>query len=404
MGTNEAVGCLTGMIETRYLTYTASDFARDPDFLNWRLLGDETSARYWEEFVSRYPEKGKDILAAIRIADSVRFNDIRFTGEEVAEDLQRIRASIRRISRRRALVRAGTVAATVLLFIGTLFFTQKRGADTDSSAQLARLIENTPKKSVRLILPGERVMEVEDNADIAYREQGITLSGEKHPERVESVIPSDTAGRTRLVVPVGRRSTLLLPDGSRMWVNAGTTVEFPARFTGNEREISVDGEIYIEVAPDRERPFRIHTAEFSVNVLGTHFNLSAYRNDPLKSVVLVEGSVNIGFPGDQSVLLRPNEMMTLQEYKVNIETVNTYAYTSWRDGVFHFEAQPLSRVLAALSKYYGVPIESDNTGNTYISGKLVLFDDLETVLDNITVIAPVQYRIKDDKILISNNL
>ena len=116
-----------------------------------------------------------------------------------------------------------------------------------------------------------------------------------------------------LIVPYGKRSVLTLSDGTKVWLNSGSVLEFPASFTGNKREITLSfGEIYIEVAPDKGKPFHVHTSDFNVIVYGTKFNLASYVNSP-KSIVLVEGSIGVQSSQGSEIKLMPNEQAIYSE-------------------------------------------------------------------------------------------
>ena len=144
----------------------------------------------------------------------------------------------------------------------------------------------------------------------------------------------------RLVVPYGKRTNLTLADGSEVWLNSGTQLDFPSEFRGKTREIHVDGEIYIDVAPNQQIPFIVHAQDMQIRVLGTSFNISAYRDDIKKTIVLVEGKVKVERGETQLAELLPNEKIDVTENKVLKETVNTSEYISWKKGILEFNGTP----------------------------------------------------------------
>lgn len=111
---------------------------------------------------------------------------------------------------------------------------------------------------------------------------------------------------------------LTFSDGSKVWVNAGTRVIYPTEFEKDKREIYVDGEIYIEVARDEERPFYVRTKDMNVRVLGTKFNVTAYESEPIRSVVLAQGCVQVETTQTPKAILAPNQMFSSVEGKENI--------------------------------------------------------------------------------------
>jgi ferric-dicitrate binding protein FerR (iron transport regulator) len=372
-------------------------FSTDYHFLSWRLLDDPEAGAFWEKFREEHPEKRADIDAAIRVVNSARFNPRTFTNEEARRGQERLAASARRRRTRARIAWAIPAAACCALavILLALFAGEERGTGLEEMVARAR------EQKIQLVLAGTRVVELESNAEIAYAADGtITVRDEEKDEPRIAVPPGD-APVSRLIVPEGRHASLTLPDGSKAWVNARTTIEFPVAFTGEQREIRVSGEIYLRVARDSARPFVLHAPFFSVSVLGTSFNVTAYPGEEEQSVVLVEGSVSVSSPAGAPVVLQPSERFVLSGGHSRVERVRPSEYTSWKDGVLQFTGRPLSLVLAALSRYYGVPIEHEGMEAVQLTGKLVLFDDLSTVLDNITVIAPLRYEVKENGVVVT---
>lgn len=206
---------------------------------------------------------------------------------------------------------------------------------------------------------------------------------------------NDSKTFNRLIVPDGKRSSIILADGSKIWINSGTTIEFPSSFVNNKREIRIlDGEIYLDVKKD-VKPFVVNSTRFTVSVKGTRFNVSAYRDDSSHTVILEEGSVEVNTKyAKEPVILSPKWMFAIENDKINTRKVDTYYYTSWKDDLFIFTKEPLADILVRLSRYYGVNIICDKKmNNLNVTGKLVLFDDLNTILENLETIAPIGYNI-----------
>ena len=160
----------------------------------------------------------------------------------------------------------------------------------------------------------------------------------------------------------GLVSSVVLPDNTRVWLNAGSHIKYPTFFTGNTREVSVSGEVYFSVTEDREKPFLVNVNDvFNIKVTGTELNVEAYPLSNVFSVTLVEGSAQITSvvntakplvtlqPGEQSVWdIRKNE---LEVHKVNTTTV-----TSWKDGKIIFKNTPITEIVATLEKRYNAQI------------------------------------------------
>ena len=209
-----------------------------------------------------------------------------------------------------------------------------------------------------------------------------------------------------MIVPAGKRSSLELADGTKIWVNSSSTVIYPNLFTGDKREIYVEGEAYLEVAPDTERPFYVKTEQINVKVLGTRFNVCAYQEDSRQQVVLVSGKVEVETSDKQREELRPNELFDYdkQELKASITEVEATDYISWKDGYYQFNKQQLSLLFKRLSRYYATPIVWDEeVGSLTCSGKLDLTERLDDVLKNLKTAAPIEVAHDHGQIIISSN-
>lgn len=197
------------------------------------------------------------------------------------------------------------------------------------------------------------------------------------------------AGYTTLTVPAGERREITLSDGSVIMANARTTVRFPASFSGSERRIYADGEVYCRIARDESRPFIVESNGFDVKVLGTTFNIRN-SSDSTASVVLVEGSVELT-AGDNRVRMSPRDLVDLDNGNiVSMHKVDTSGYTSWTKGMLYLDGEPLRDVVSRIGDYYDLDVVCDSTlAGVRIYGKLHLKRDASDVLNSIQTIVPM---------------
>jgi ferric-dicitrate binding protein FerR (iron transport regulator) len=207
-----------------------------------------------------------------------------------------------------------------------------------------------------------------------------------------------------MIVPYGKRSTIILSDGTKVALNSGSTLIFPPAFSGDAREVQLIGEGFFDVTHNKEKPFYVQTDAFKMKVYGTKFNIQAYKQDNASSVILVEGKVSIKNNHDSKaneVFLAPNQRGTVVDgsNNVQIENVdNIEMYTSWTEGYLTFSDEDITRLIKQISRYYNVDIEITTTKNLdKIYGKLDLKDDLEKVLDGISFISNTKYRKNGNK-------
>ena len=206
----------------------------------------------------------------------------------------------------------------------------------------------------------------------------------------------------QLVVPLGKSSSITFTDGTKIWVNAGTRVVYPAAFAQRQREIYVEGEAYLEVAPDKTRPFIVKTDGMQVRVLGTKFNVNAYTDDVVKEVALVSGKVEVLTDKKEGVLLKPNQLLSYNNDQIKVKNVDATQYTLWKDGLYQYYHEYLNKVFKSLSRYYGREIIcGEGVATLTCSGKLDLKNELSDVLDVLKRAAPIEVYETDEKIYIN---
>jgi hypothetical protein len=233
------------------------------------------------------------------------------------------------------------------------------GYDNDTQGeQLSAVVQDSVMngKDIRLIIADNKMLTIENESDILYNKQGeIIINTFKEQIKTKKTKTEEIKLNT-LIVPKGKRSNLTLSDGTKIWVNSGTVLKFPAKFEEGKREVWVDGEMYIEVAKNESWLFYVNTARMAINVVGTRFNVSAYAEDKECSVVLVEGEVYVVVE-DNNYRLLPDQILSLSsENIVSTEKIDVYDYISWKDGLLQFNKEPLFKILAGLSRYYDMEI------------------------------------------------
>jgi ferric-dicitrate binding protein FerR (iron transport regulator) len=157
----------------------------------------------------------------------------------------------------------------------------------------------------------------------------------------------------------------------------------------------VDGEIFIDVAHNTKIPFIVHAQDMDILVQGTSFNISAYSDEHRKTVVLVEGRVNIGKGNSQLAELMPNEKIDITGNNIRKESVEVSAYISWKKGMLEFNATPMSEILKKIGRYYNVQFDSNSDiqlNDQTCSGKLFLSNNLDSVMRSVSILSSTEYK------------
>ncbi|MDE7473493.1 MAG: FecR domain-containing protein [Muribaculaceae bacterium] len=232
----------------------------------------------------------------------------------------------------------------------------------------------------------------------------LKLLGTDHVDLSRATLAeAEEAGYTELVVTPGKRAELTLSDGTKLIANSRTRVLYPEHFDGAERRIYANGEIYLEVAKDADHPFVVESNGFDVKVLGTVFNITN-TSDSTASVVLVDGSVEVTTERDERVRLKPSDMVDLVNGEVSsLSHVDPADYTLWIDGLMSLRGESLSTLAQKLTDHYGVSVECDPVlGHVKVYGKLDLHDSIESVINSIREIVPMEIERKGDRIIMRN--
>lgn len=385
-----------------------TDFLKDKQFIRWQLTPDEELEAHWEGFIKQNPELKIALQQAIDYLKTTGLNKSTLNEDERIRLLNEIQStverSLKRIKSRRLIqLSVASCAAITLLIIGLNHFVfQEKGTLFSPEQELivGSLLNN---EDIQLITD-EKSLSFQNDVQMEFDESGkakITQgnNGGKTAELTGSK-------QNTLIVPYGKRSTLTLSDGSQVWLNSGSVLEFPAQFTENKREIRLaSGEMYIEVAPDSQKPFHVSTSDFNVKVYGTKFNISAYADSP-RSVVLVEGKVSLKPINKKETFLSPSEQAVYSDNGTfNTQKVDVNQFISWKNGYLEFDKTPMTEVLKQIGRYYNLSFDFDNDVNLQkrtCTGKIYLSENLDNIMATVGLLSSTKYIKDNDQVFIIN--
>jgi ferric-dicitrate binding protein FerR (iron transport regulator) len=205
--------------------------------------------------------------------------------------------------------------------------------------------------------------------------------------------------------PLGMQSSIVLSDGTKVYLNAGTTLKYPARFVSKTREVEVTGEAFFEVTQDKAHPFIVNAENMKIRVLGTHFNVKAYKEEEFIEVTLENGKVEVGLenqkkfhhmaPGQQILFNKSSQ--TFQKREVNLDY-----YITWKEGRFYFNSTTFANIAKQLERRFNVRIHiaSEKLKQTVFTGDFVRKENLEQILRIMTADKRIRYTIEEDQIYI----
>jgi len=214
-------------------------------------------------------------------------------------------------------------------------------------------------------------------------------------------------GYNTISTPRGGKYQIVLSDGSKVWLNAASSLKFPASFTGKTREVILTGEGYFEIAKNASMPFHVKVNNMTVEVLGTHFNVNAYEDESSVATTLLEGSVKIKKDlsvksSSQSLVLVPGQQAELAKdgiLKIN-HNVNMQEVIAWKNDIFEFNNTPVKNIMRQISRWYDVEVDYRGSVPTHqLTGKISRNVDLKQLIDMLTYTG-VNMKIENKKIII----
>lgn len=400
-------------MKTDYTTYTADELLNDDFFLESEQHPTPESQRFWAGLEKNNKSFANELKIARTFLKSLK-NNVR---EPVlsTESKQEIRSRINQVNHKydtrhiRHLKTVLYIAASVILCVGIARYYLWPNEPQDYTTDYMAILENTqPADSsgeVHLILSDNEKIAIDGKeTQVEYQEDGTLHINAKEEKKLQTNEDAElTKTFNQLVVPAGKRSTITFQDGTKLWVNSGSKVIYPVNFDKDRREIFAEGEIFLDVSSDKERPFIVKTKQVDVTVLGTQFNLSAYNAEKQVQVVLVNGKVEVQTSGKEKNTLTPNSLFTYntETQEKSIAQVDVSEYIAWKDGYYQFTKQKMDIVLRKIAQFYEVDIQWDpRLEEMSCSGKLDMKNELNEVLKALQKAAPIQVEQSQGKIYI----
>lgn len=342
-------GVLTEAEHTELMAWAAADPA------NWELLNKvideeslETHVKDWYAISKRSVVDDPRLEAAI-------------AQHEAAIKRMHLRQRIRRI--------LPYAAAIVIISFAGIWYMQNQKAnqvyeiaaeDISTGGNNASLTLTDGRK---IDLSTERSGIIIGNGQITY-DDGSSLA--VLPEVDRGV---QTISELELSTPRGGTYQMTLPDGSKVWLNAASTIRYPSNFIGKERIVEISGEAYFDIKNDRQRPFKVLSKNQEIEVLGTEFNIAAYPDENETKTTLVNGKIRLSWSEksesnslpDKTVMLSPGEQGTLRNGRITKSKVDIAAYTAWKDGFFYFNRTPTAVAITQLARWYDLDVIYEGT-------------------------------------------
>lgn len=207
-----------------------------------------------------------------------------------------------------------------------------------------------------------------------------------------------------LTTPRGGKYSLTLADGTKVMLDAASSITYPVAFTEKERHVEITGQVYFEVAHDAAHPFRVTVKNQVIEDIGTAFNVHAYDDDLYTKITLAEGSINIR-NATHSALLVPGEQAIIKngEQQIQVKKVNVEEVIAWKNGWFIFHQENLQAIMKQAARWYNVEIEYEGTPvDKKFGGRISRYKNISELLENLTITGGISYRIDSNKVVLKN--
>lgn len=305
------------------------------------------------------------------------------------------KAGLRKPVRRLPIVYRVAAAAAVLVLLssGVLFYLNSKKTVNQTAVQQSILPGSN--KAILTLSDGAQIS-LTDAANGELAKQGNTrISKTKDGQLLYEPGGTEAGKRNTISTPRGGQYQVDLPDGTRVWLNAASSLTFPFSFAGlSERRVELTGEAYFEIAKDAAKPFIVISNAQTVEVLGTHFNVNAYHDEPNIKTTLLEGAVKVN--GRQ---LQPGQQSVLRDGRISIANVEPDTEVAWKNGEFIFNGQDFRTVMRMISRWYDVDVIYEYDPRPFrIGGAVSRSRSIAEVLKMLEVTGDVKLKIEGRKI------
>ncbi len=315
----------------------------------------------------------------------------------------------------RAWYQVGVAASILAMLSLGLYFYTNRTIDTPVALSESKkvneksVIKPGGDKAVLTLSDGSKIILEDAKKGLLANQAGVsiqkTADGEllysfaKNVSSVSEVLPQEVI-YNKIETPFGGKYQINLPDGSKVWLNSASTLRFPALFSGNTREVELNGEAYFDVAKNPNKPFKVITKDQIVEVLGTQFNINSYSDEETFKTTLIEGSVKIIYK-DRVVLLSPGQQFQPSLKSSKVIEADTEEVTAWKNGYFLFKDEDIQSIMRKVSRWYNVDVNySGNIPDVGFGGNISRSKDINEVLNVLQLTNAVHFKVEGRRITV----
>lgn len=307
------------------------------------------------------------------------------------------------------------IAASILLIAGIGYLMLKHNSTTHDRFVIAKKYD-LPAGTDKAILTLSDGRVIDLNKDAVGKiatEAGIEITKSSEGTLVYKALNTKgkSVGFNTITTPIGGQYTIILPDGSKVWLNSGSSLKYPTTFAASGRNVILTGEGYFEVAhiegTKGRVPFSVSVIKNNaqsekVQVLGTHFNINAYADEPFIKTTLLKGSVSVALNDNKTTLLKPGQLAKLSNQNIQVQEADTEMAVAWKNGAFVFR-EDLRSAMRKVARWYDVEIVYEGTApeNLMLGGWMSRGTNISEVLNHIQLTGKVHFKLEGRRVIVS---
>jgi transmembrane sensor len=302
---------------------------------------------------------------------------------------------------------AATIAALFIMIIGFYFYDSYYNSPKLTKISSPRIVPGGNKATLTLA-DGSKILLDDAKTGVLANQAGVSVHKSANGQLIYSVTNTTTPDSkidetevyNTIETPVGGSYQINLPDGTKVWLNAASSLSFPARFTSGSRSVKLTGEGYFQVAKNKEMPFMVNFNNQVVEVLGTTFNINSYSNEGTDKTTLFEGSVKLR-QNDREVLLVPGQQAIYEKNEIKVVVADLEEASAWKNGYFIFKNEDIQSIMRKISRWYDVEISySGKIPDIGFGGNISRSTDITEVLHALELTNSVHFKIDGRRIVV----
>lgn len=384
----------------------------EESFLNYCFGRNDSDVRYWNKWIADHPDDAmriEDLKRSVIMmakASQTTLRDKHF--EELQQKIAGVPA-VQIINKKSPWKQALAAAAIVLVVAGAALFHYKTvKPEQNNTNTIAQKNDIKPggNKAILTLANGQKISLTDsDNGQIAVQDRiHITKTADG---QIIYQIPNGLTNANQpaeyntIEAPAGGQWEVILPDKSKVWLNARSSLTYPTYFAGNERNVQLKGEAYFEIIHNEKMPFKVTSSGQTVEVLGTHFDIMAYQDEQIMRTTLLEGSVKISDNGNSRILV-PGEQAQVSDAAIKVtDKVDLEDVMAWKTGYFKFN-ESLESIMRKIARWYDIKVTYANNvdQSLHFGGKISRYKNLSSALKIMELTGNIHFKVEGRRVTV----